>query len=116
MVPLIPGALTGYNWYINIGVELGAWENLGVPSPLPGTSPEGYSPLKLPTTLTVDLCKSPEAKKGQKSLKLKVRAVPLTYIIGMTQANLWLTIIYINYNNAGLKGAIQYSHTSSPDT
>ena len=73
-IPLIPGALTGYNsstWYINIGVELGAWENLGVPLPLPGTTLEGYSPPKLPITLTVDLCKSPEAKKGQKSLKLK---------------------------------------------
>ena len=37
---------------------------------LPGTSPEGYSLPKLPTPLaTLDLCKSPEAKKARISLK-----------------------------------------------
>ena len=47
----------------------GVWENLGVPSPLPGTSPEGYSLPKLPILPTLDLCKSPEAKKARISLK-----------------------------------------------
>lgn len=50
------------------------WDNLGLSPPLPGTKPEGYTPLKLPIRLIQDpwdLCRSPEAKKARKSLKLK---------------------------------------------
>ena len=59
------------DWNPNDPFDLGVWENLGLPPPLPGTYPEGYSPPKLPIPPTLDLCKSPEAKKARKSLKLK---------------------------------------------
>ena len=36
--------------------DLGVWENLGVPPPLRGTYPEGYSLPKLPIPPTLDLC------------------------------------------------------------
>ena len=35
-------------WNLSNPFDLGVWENLGVPSPLPGTSPEDYSHPKLP--------------------------------------------------------------------
>ena len=92
-------------WNPSNPFDLGVWENLGVPPPLPGTYPEGYSlpklpipptldlywenlsPLCIPPLLTgtspesyilsskaaypptLDLCKSPEAKKARISFK-----------------------------------------------
>ena len=54
--------------------DLGVREDLGVPPPLPGDRPEGYTTPKLPIPAILDprdLCRSPEAKKAGKSLKLK---------------------------------------------
>ena len=61
-------------WNPDNPFDLGVWENLGLPPPLPGTRPEGYTPPKLPIPPILDpqdLCRSPEAKKARKSLKLK---------------------------------------------
>ena len=56
-------------WNPSNPFDLGVWENLGVPPPLRGTYPEGYSLPKLPIPPTLELCKSPEAKKARISLK-----------------------------------------------
>ena len=61
-------------WNPDNPFDLGVWENLGLPPPLPGTRPEGYTQPKLPIPPILDpqdLCRSPEAKKARKSLKLK---------------------------------------------
>ena len=66
-------------WNPNYPFDLGVWEDLGLPLPLPGTQPEGYTPPKLPIPPVLDpqdLCTCPEAKKGRKSLKLKRRPPP----------------------------------------
>ena len=43
-------------WNPSNPFDLGVWENLGVPPPLHGTYPEGYSLPKLPIPPTLDLC------------------------------------------------------------
>ena len=61
-------------WNPDNPFDLGVWENLGLPLPLSGIQPEGYTPPKLPIPPVLDpqdLCRSPEAKKARKSLKLK---------------------------------------------
>ena len=55
-------------WNPNDPFDLGVWENLGLPPPLPGSRPEGYTPPKLPIPPVLDpqdLCRSPEAKKAR---------------------------------------------------
>ena len=62
------------DWNPDNPFDLGVWENLGLPPPLPGQRPEGYTTPKLPIPAVLDrqfLCRSPEAKKARKSLKLK---------------------------------------------
>ena len=40
--------LAKIEWNPNDPFDLGVWENLGLPPPLPGSRPEGYTPPKLP--------------------------------------------------------------------
>ena len=69
-------------WNPDNPFDLGVWDNLGLPPPLPGEKPEGYVPPQLPIPPFPDLegssdpTRSPNSKRPRKSLKLKKLATP----------------------------------------
>lgn len=61
------------DWNPDNPFDLGVLEDLGLPPSLPGARAEGYAVPKLPIPPVLDprvLCRSPEAKKARKTLKL----------------------------------------------